>query len=40
MRVTNELRRRIADDLLVPLDEFDAARGALEKALRAADDCS
>ena len=40
MRVTSELRRRIADDLLVPLDEFDAARWALEKALRAADDCS
>jgi len=40
IRVTSEVRRRIADDLLVPLDEFDASRAALDKALRAADDCS
>jgi len=40
VRVTSELRRRIADELLVPIDEFDASRAALAQALRAADDCS
>jgi hypothetical protein len=39
-RITSGVRQRIADDLLVPLDELDASRAALEKALRAADDCS
>jgi hypothetical protein len=38
-RVTNEVRRRIADDLLIPLDEFEASRTALARALRAAGDC-
>jgi energy-coupling factor transporter ATP-binding protein EcfA2 len=39
-RITSAVRERIADDLLVPLDEFDASRAALERALRTADDCS
>jgi len=38
-RVTNEVRKQIAGDLLVPLDEFDASRAGLAKALRAVDDC-
>jgi len=39
-RITSAVRERIAEDLLVPLDEFDSSRAALERALRAADDCS
>jgi len=39
-RVANEVRKRIADDLLVPMDAFDASRAALANALRAVDDCS
>jgi hypothetical protein len=38
-RVANEVRKRIADDVLVPLDEFEASRARLENALHAADDC-
>jgi energy-coupling factor transporter ATP-binding protein EcfA2 len=38
-RVANEVRKRIADDVLVPLDEFEAARARLENALHAVDDC-
>jgi len=37
--VTREVRRRIDDDLLVPLDQFDASRAALQRAAREADDC-
>ena len=40
VRVTSAVRGRITDDLLAPLDEFDASRAALEKAVRTADDCS
>jgi energy-coupling factor transporter ATP-binding protein EcfA2 len=40
MRITAGVRERIGEDLLVPLDEFDASRAALDRALRAADDCS
>ncbi len=39
-RITIGVRQRIADDLLAPLGEFDASRAALEKAVRAADNCS
>ena len=39
-RITAEVGRQIADDLLVPLEQFDASRAALRKALIAADDCS
>jgi len=39
-RVTAEVRKRIADQLLLPLDEFDASRAALEKARRGAADCA
>jgi 50S ribosome-binding GTPase len=38
-KLTREVRTRIDDDLLVPLDQFDASRGALRKAVLAADDC-
>jgi 50S ribosome-binding GTPase len=36
-RVTREVRTRIADDLLVALDQFDASRAALRRAVLAAD---
>ena len=39
-RVTGDIGQRIADDLLVPLEQFDASREALRNAVRAADDCS
>ncbi|TME99668.1 MAG: hypothetical protein E6I39_07350 [Chloroflexi bacterium] len=40
-RISREVRQRIADDLLVPLEQFEASRGALHQAVRAADDgCS
>ena len=38
-RITAEVSRQIADDLLVPLEQFDASRAALRKALIGADDC-
>lgn len=38
--VTSAVRERIADDLLVPLEQFDASRAALNRAVTAADDCS
>ena len=38
--ITRDIGQRIADDLLVPLDQFDTSRAALRKALRAADDYS
>ena len=38
--VTREVRLRIDDDLLVPLEEFDASRAALKNAADDADDCS
>jgi hypothetical protein len=38
-RITGEVRRRVADELLVPLDRFEASRAALNKAVSAADDC-
>ncbi|HKW60723.1 MAG TPA: hypothetical protein VJR46_13305, partial [Candidatus Dormibacteraeota bacterium] len=37
-RVGGEVRRRIADDLLVPLEQFDASRAELKKAVAAADE--
>lgn len=39
-RVSAEVRQRIADDLLVPLEQFEASRAALNKAALAADDCA
>ena len=39
-RITGEVRERIRDDLLVPLEQFDASRAALRDAVRAADECS
>ena len=40
-RISREVRQQIADDLLVPLEQFEASRGALHKAVRVADDdCS
>jgi hypothetical protein len=38
-RITSEVSRQITDDLLIPLEQFDASRAALRKALIAADDC-
>lgn len=38
--VRREVSLRIADDLLVPLQQFDASRAALNIAARAADECS
>jgi GTP-binding protein EngB required for normal cell division len=34
-----DVRRRVVDDLLVPLDRFEASRAALNKAVSVADDC-
>ena len=39
-RVTRDVRQRVADDMLVPLEEFEARRAALHNAVRTADDCS
>jgi len=39
-RVKRDIAQQIADELLVPLEQFDASRVALAKALRTADDCS
>jgi len=39
-RITREVRTAVAEDLLVPLDEFDASRAALQKTVLLADDCS
>jgi len=38
--ITREVRTAITDDLLVPLDKFDASRAALKKTVLVADDCS
>lgn len=41
VQITREVRQQIHDDLLVPLDQFESSRAALEKAARAADEgCS
>jgi hypothetical protein len=37
--IRSEVRQRVVDELLVPLDQFDASRAALNKAVSAADDC-
>jgi len=39
-RITRAVRTAITDDLLVPLDKFDASRAALKKTVLVADDCS
>jgi energy-coupling factor transporter ATP-binding protein EcfA2 len=39
-RITREVRQRIVDELLVPLDQFDASRAALGTAVRTADECA
>jgi energy-coupling factor transporter ATP-binding protein EcfA2 len=38
-RITADVRRRVVDELLVPLDRFEASRAALNKAVSATDDC-
>jgi GTP-binding protein EngB required for normal cell division len=38
-RITGEVRKRVVDELLVPLDRFEASRAALNKAVSVADDC-
>ena len=38
--VTRDIGQRIDDELLVPLEQFDASRSVLRNAVRAADDCS
>jgi len=38
-RITREVRQRVVDELLVPLDRFEASRAALNQAVSAADDC-
>ena len=37
--VSGEVRRRVGDEILLPLDRFDASRAALGRAARAADEC-
>jgi len=39
-RISHDIGRRIADDLLVPLEQFDASRAALGNTVRAADECA
>ena len=39
-QIEGDVRRRVVDDLLVPLDRFEASRAALNKAVSIADDCS
>ena len=39
-RITHDVGQRIADDLLVPLEQFDASRAALKRAVGAADEGS
>ena len=36
--ISGEVRQRVVDELLVPLDRFEAARAALQKAVSVADD--
>jgi hypothetical protein len=38
-RLTKQIRERVTDDLLLPIDRFDAARVALAGAVRASADC-
>ena len=37
--IDGEVRQRVVDELLVPLDRFEASRAALNKAVSASDDC-
>jgi hypothetical protein len=37
--IGGEVRRRVDGELLVPLDRFEAARAALNRAVKVADDC-
>jgi hypothetical protein len=39
-RLTKQIRERVTDDLLLPIDRFDAARAALAEAVRASADCA
>ena len=39
-QIRGEVRQRVVDELLVPLDRFEASRAALSKAVSAADDCA
>jgi hypothetical protein len=38
--IRGEVRQRVVDELLVPLDRFEASRAALNKAVSVADDCA
>jgi hypothetical protein len=38
-RITGEVRQGVVDELLVPLDRFEASRAVLNKAMGVADDC-
>jgi hypothetical protein len=38
-RITGEVRQRVVDELLAPLDRFEASLAALGNAMSAADDC-
>jgi hypothetical protein len=38
-RISDEVRQRVVDELLVPLDRFEASRAALNKTVGAAEDC-
>jgi len=40
MLITNELNTRIRDAILLPLDELDAARTQLARAVRVLDNCA
>jgi hypothetical protein len=40
VRITGDVRQRVVDELLVPLDRFEASRTALNKAVSVADDCA
>jgi ribosome biogenesis GTPase A len=37
--ISGEVRQRVVDELLVPLDRFEASRAALSRAVSVADDC-
>jgi hypothetical protein len=38
--IGGEVRQRVVDELLVPLDRFEASRATLNKAMSVADDCA
>jgi hypothetical protein len=38
--ISGEVRQRVVEELLIPLDRFEASRAALHKAVIVADDCA